>query len=153
MAGLKFPKCEYEIEEVVTKTKLKIAAVVYEIGGDVPTSIIGTDQDWKVVVKWSIHGRLQSHLCGKWAVGLSLESLGKAAEYDFGPAYVAMDPCGTGEYSHTFEIKAGEIAADEDGTLFELGVTLTARDACGKPSHIAAYCKDVSLMFFQQAPH
>jgi hypothetical protein len=153
MAGLKFPDCEYEIEEIVTKTTLHIQAEVFEIGGDAPTNIIGTDQEWQVVVRWGVHGRMVSHLCGKWAVGLSLESIGKANEYDFGPAFVDMDPCGNGHYSYTFNIKKNEVSADVDGTIYNLGVTLTARDACGKPSHIAAFCHDVSLMMFQQAPH
>ena len=155
MAGFKFPECAYEIEEVITKTTLDISAEVFEVGGDTPTNIIGTDQDWKVVVKWAVHGHLVSHLCGKWAVGLSLESIGgRADEYDFGPEKVDMEPCGDGKYSYTFNIPAGAVSAgDADGTIYELGVTLTARDACGKPSHIAAFCTEVSLMVFEQAPH
>lgn len=155
MAGLKFPECEYEIEEIVTRTSLRIAATVYEEGGDTPTNIVGSDQNWRVVVEWSVHGHMASHLCGKWAVGLSLESLGgRALEYDFGPERVDMVPCGDGKYSHTFNIAAGTVShGDADGTIYELGVTLTARDACDKPSHIAAFCTDVSLMVFEQAPH
>lgn len=145
--------CAFEVEQIHTKLGGKIAATVYEVGGDDPTNIIGTDQDWKVVVEWEVHGHIIRHLCGKWVVGLSLESIGTAPEYDFDKVYIDMEPCGDGKYSHTFDIPAGKVSADEDGTLYLVAVTLSSRDACNKPGHIGGFCRGGSVMVFQQAPH
>ncbi|MDV7390873.1 hypothetical protein RZS08_05960 [Arthrospira platensis SPKY1] len=153
MNGQAFKFCEFEIEQIHTHLGGKIAATVYEVGGDAPTNIIGTDQDWKVVVEWEIYGHIVRHLCGKWVIGLSLESIGTAPEYDFPRVYIDMDPCGDGKYSHTFLIKADEVFADEDGTVYLPAVTLSSRDPCDKPGYIGAFCRGGSVMIFQQAPH
>jgi len=151
--GYPLQECAFEIEQIHTNLGGTIKATVYEVGGDAPTNIIGTDQDWKVVVEWEVHGHIVRHLCGKWVVGLSLESIGAAPEYDFPRAYVDMEPCGDGKYSHTFVIKAGEVEADADGTLYLPAVTLSSRDPCDKPGHIGAFCRGGSIMLFQQGPH
>jgi hypothetical protein len=153
--GLALAECETEVAPVVTTTNLSISATVYEVGGTAPATIIRTNQDWYTIVEWEITGNLVHHLCGDWRVSVNLESIGPGGEYQFPSpaAIVPMDPCGTGKYQHRINVGAGQVRADEDGTLYILGVTLASKDPCGDPGHLAAHCSGDEIQFVQGPPH
>ena len=153
--GQPFTECEFEVSPIETDLTGSISAKVYEVGGDDPTTIIGTDQAWYAVIEWQVKGGVVPHLCGDWRVAINLESIGPGTEYQFRARPVPMDPCEhpDGKYSTRIDVAAGEVDVDVDGTLYQVGVTLASRDACGKPGHIAAHCSGAHLHFYQQPPH
>jgi hypothetical protein len=51
-------------------------------------------------------------------------------------------------YELKVKIPSGGLKCDPCGSLYLVGVTLTAFDACGKPGHIGAYCKGASVMLY-----
>lgn len=150
-----FVKSEFEIFPVISDLRGGIKAEVLEDEGVDPTTIISTNQDWRVKVDWYIKGHLVRHMCGSWCLNVVLESIGPGTEYSLpkGGVEIPMDPCGNGEYSETIRIPAGTIDPNDCGTLYVLAVTLTSKDPCEKPGHIAAYAKGPNLMFYDGPPH
>lgn len=155
MNGVPLTTCDFEISPVLTTLKGEIKATVFEVGGVSPVTAIRTDQDWYVDIEWFIEGSLVRHLCGDWRVAIALESIGPGEEYQFPKpaAVVKMDPCGTGIYQHRINVKAGEVAADEDGTTYILSVNVGSKDPCGHAGHISAWCTGLHLNFYQGGPH
>ena len=154
--GVQLLDCSKEVTPIVATTRLNLSATVYEVGGDAPTNIIHTDQDWYVDVEWSITGHLIRHFCGEWHVSVNLESVGPGSEYQIPtpPAVIPMDPCGDGKYRYRINVRAGQIdARDADGTLYIIGVTLGSTDPCGKPGHLFAYCTGEELQFVPGPAH
>ena len=153
--GVPSSECKFEVSPVVCKLNGTISTHVYEVGGQAPTTIIGTDQDWYVEVDFELFGHLIRHLCGSWCICVYLESIGPGPEIRIPNDCKTgkLDPCGDGKYKVKVEVPAGHVPADSCGALYILGVTLTTLDACGKPGHIAAYCKGPNLMFYEQPPH
>lgn len=153
--------CEFEIDPHACDLWGYIRASVYEEeypeGPHDAKTIIACDEDWYVKVKWKIWGGLMHHLCGYFCVCVHLESIGPGPDYsldcdgDGNPCIdsIDMDPCGEGEYEVTCRIPAGTVDCGDCGKLYLLGVTLTSRDACKEPGHIAAYCKGPTLMFYE----
>lgn len=155
MNGASLMRCEFEIAPVLTNLSGEIKATVFEKGGVNPVTTISTAQDWYVEVEWSIEGNLVRHLCGDWRVAIALESIGPGEEYQFPrPAkLVPMEPCGDGKYKTTIDVKAGDVAADEDGTTYILSVNVGTKDPCGDAGHISAWCSDLYLNFYPGGPH
>lgn len=146
--------CSFEVSPVATELSGTIQAGVYEVGGAEPTNIIQIDQPWYVDVEWTLKGHLRRHLCGKWCVKVHLESIGKGNEYSLPDpcVYLDMDPCDhDGIYRYRINVDAGTIKPEDCGTVYLVAVTLTSLDACGKPGHIAAYCRGGSLMFYKDS--
>src|ERR1044071_6305926 len=73
-------KGQFEVSLPVPFLKGDIQADVYEVGGASPVSIIRSDQDWGVKVRWQLEGSLLPFICGKWCIHLRLESLGTGRE-------------------------------------------------------------------------
>jgi hypothetical protein len=152
--GVKLVECEKEFTPVVTTTTIKLAATVYEAGGNTPASIIREDQAWYAIVEWEMTGDLIRHFCGKWKVSINLESIGPFPEYAFGPETEDMNPCGDGKYSKTINVPAGAVDhVDDDGTIYILGVTLGSIDPCGDAGHIYAHCTGGELQFVPGPAH
>jgi hypothetical protein len=149
--GLQLVHCAQEFSPIITTTSFTMSATVYEVGGQAPTAIIRTDQDWYVEVKWKITGHLIRHLCGKWMVQVNLESIGPGNEYEFPGKpgkIVDMDPCGNGEYSTKINVAAGAVEAEPSGRQYLVGVTLGSQDPCDKPGHLYGNCTaDTPLTF------
>lgn len=148
--GVHLVDCEREITPLAGRTDLRLTATVYEVGGDSPTQIIRTDQDWYVDVEWTLTGPLRHHFCGKWYVSVQLESIGPGPEYRFPvpAAEIDMEPCGDGTYSYRINVPAGEVdAADPDGTVYIVSVTLGSENACGDPGHLRAHCTGDEIHF------
>lgn len=149
-------ECDQQISALITNTEITLSATVYEVGGEDPTGIIRTDQDWYVDVEWQITGNLVRHLCGNWHVAVALESIGPGGEYQFPDpsAIVAMEPCGDGHYTYRIDVPAGAVdARDPDGTVYIVAVTLGSTDPCGAAGHIHANCRDGELQFVPGPAH
>jgi len=97
-----------------------------------------------------LEGPLVHHLCGEFCVCLHLECFGPGPEYTLPDPCprIPMDPCGDGQYSYRINIPAGTIDPKVCGNVCCLAVTLTSFDPCGNPGHIAAYCRDLCVMFY-----
>lgn len=153
-AGEPFVQCDFEISPFDPKLKGYIRAEAFEKGGQDPTSIIASNQDWYIDVEWDVVGGLVHHLCGKWCLTISIESIGPGAEVELSRHIVDFNPCQEEPepYRYRCNVPAGEVKAGDCGTLYLVAVMLTSLDACGNPGHFAAYCKDLCLMFYV-APH
>jgi hypothetical protein len=146
-----FEECAFEVSPFASKLTGTIRAAVYEEGGTEPTTIIQVDQAWHVDVEWTLRGHMRRHLCGQWCVMVHLESIGRGKEYSLPEQceYFPIDPCNDGTYRKQIQVPAGKIDPKDCGTLYLLAVTLVSLDACGRPGHIAAYCKGPNLMFYE----
>ena len=152
--GQQLSECAFEVSPIATQLSGTIKAAVYEEGGVDPTSIIQIDQPWYVDVEWTLKGHLRRHLCGKWCVRVHLESIGGGKEYSLPEhcQYFDMNPCDRdGVYRHRINVAPYTIKPEDCGTVYLVAVTLTSLDACGKPGHIAAYCKGATLMFYEDS--
>lgn len=151
--GVPFRPCDFEIEPFHTKLTGWIQAAVYEAVADEAKTIIGCDENWRVVVRWDIIGRLKHMLCGEFCIRVYLESIGPGPEIRVpGNGFrVQLDPCRTEPYEVTVNMTPNMVDCDECGTLYKLGVSLTTTDPCDNPGHIAGFCEGPTLMFYPQA--
>jgi hypothetical protein len=154
--GSKVPlsKCDFEVaplENILTGT---MEVFAYEENSDEAKTIVSTDEDVTIKVVVRLQGLILHQLCGQLCICVYLESIGPGREYRFPDPCrrIDLDPCGDGVYVIKIVIPAGDVSADECGALYIVAVTLTSFDVCGNPGHIAAYCKDACLMFYNP-PH
>lgn len=127
-------------------------AAIHEHGGVQPTRIIQTDTPWSVHINWSLKGDMAPMICGKWHVHVRLESMGPGGETSlFDPdCQLDLNPGGNGDYSCHFDVPANRVKAAHDGTPYRVLVTLTYRNAVGKPGPMAAYY-DAGIVQFYNA--
>ncbi len=84
------------------------------IGVDLPSTLIRTDQDWGVEVKWSITGPLVPLLLEEFEMRLYIEDLTPSEnEYAIGPLTVATnsgvpDPVVPNTLNYTYTVKIGD---------------------------------------------
>jgi hypothetical protein len=150
-----FSETEFEFFPVNSELRGEISAEILEVGGVDPNTIISTNQEWVVKVDWFIEGPLVRHMCGSWCLSVQLESVGLGNDYNLpegGRIEIPMNPC-DGEYSYEIRVPAGTIDPEDCGTLYLLAVTLTSKDPCDRPGHIAAYAKGPNVMFYDGPPH
>ena len=90
-------KGQFEVSLPVPFLKGDIQAEVYEVGGASPVSIIRSDQDWGVKVRWQLEGSLLPFICGKWCIRLRPRIPWNGAELTLeAPKLIRLDPCGKG---------------------------------------------------------
>ncbi len=130
-----------------------IYATVHERGGVEPNTIIRTDTDWFVDIRWRLTGSLVPLICGKWCVHLFLESMGPGPELalpDPGPeVHIPLDPCGDGKYRYYFEVRKGVVKAEHCSTPYKLVVGITYLNACDQPGCIAGFVDGPMLQFYE----
>ena len=153
-----FSECEIEIASMAEDLRATLSVTFREApDSDHPVTILRSDQEGFVQVKWNLIGKLARHFCGEWCLCLYLESIGPARELKLEEncARVKMDPCRDPNtpYTHTFRIPPGAVDAGECGTLYLVAITLGSFDPCGDPGHIFGYCRGPSLMFYPGGPH
>ncbi len=160
-------KCGFQIQPFATELKGSMEIEVLDLDNLQPTTVVNCDQGAKIKVHWDIEGHLKKHLCGQWCVCVHLESLGP------GPELSVKNPCETfaweacNEDGWDYEVvipqdiqvqdtdgngqddKSDLCNPDSCGMLYEIGVTLTSKNGCGGPGHIAAYCKGPCIMFYK----
>lgn len=129
----------------------QIGALVTEVGGVDPTTIIRVDQDWKIHVYWTVKGNLTELVCGKWCVNAFLESMGPGPEINLHPADLKIDlqPApGANDYYAMLLIQAGAVKADDCSTPFKLVVTVTYMTPKGQPGPAAGFVEGPILQFY-----
>ena len=131
--------------------KGKISAVVHEHGGVAPTRIIRTDTDWAVHIDWEVTGSAVPMIAGTWHLHVRMESMGTGDEYSFFDNKCNLSLNGGNNYSCHFDVAAGEVEAEHDGTPYRLVVTLTYRTPAGTPGPIAAYYDAGIFQFYNPA--
>lgn len=142
-------KGQFEVSLPVPFLRGDIQAAVYEVGGASPTSIIRSDQDWGVQVRWQLEGSLVPFICGEWCIHLRLESLGTGRELTLeAPNLIPLDPCGKGEYYFDFRVKRGTIRPEHCSIPYKPIVTVTYYTACRTPGPIAGYVELPILQFY-----
>lgn len=73
---------ELEIEEDISNFDIVNAkATLFEVGGVSPTTIIRTNQDWRVQFEWKVDGSLNHIMAGNWILEVLLEKMG-GGEFD-----------------------------------------------------------------------
>lgn len=143
--------CPFEISPFTCKLTGGLRATIYEDGQKGPQEIITTDNNWTIDVEWFLHGHLTRHLCGTFCIGVHLESVGEGPEKSLGTFEVPMEPCGNGHYRYEVKVPAGTVPSADCGRLYIVAITLTSKDACGKPGHINAFCKEGCVMIAEPA--
>jgi hypothetical protein len=142
-------KGQFEVSLPVPFLKGDIQAEVYEVGGASPVSIIRSDQDWGVKVRWQLEGSLLPFICGKWCIHLRLESLGTGRELTLeAPKLIRLDPCGKGDYYLDFRVKRGIIKPEHCSTPYKPIVTVTYYTECYAPGPFAGYVELPILQFY-----
>lgn len=142
-------KGQFEVSLPVPFLKGDIQAEVYEVGGASPVSIIRSDQDWGVKVRWQLEGSLLPFICGKWCIHLRLESLGTGRELTLeAPKLIRLDPCGKGDYYLDFRVKRGIIKPEHCSTPYKPIVTITYYTECYAPGPFAGYVELPILQFY-----
>lgn len=130
----------------------RIAARILDTG-IAPNTIIKVGDDWYVDLYWSLCGKLQSLICGKWCIRLHLESMGKGKEFDFPldghGIEKKVDPCGHGYYHLRVKVPAGTIKAKHCGIHYTLVVSVGFHDYCGQPAEISGFVTVPMLQFIQ----
>lgn len=127
-----------------------IFAEVYEVAGAKPSTIIRTDQEWGVSVRWSLKGSLAEFICGEWCVHLRMESMGPGPELKFDASEkISLDPCGNGEYEYRFRIKPGKISGAHCSIPYKPVVTISYYTACHKPGPMAGFVELPLVQFYE----
>jgi len=128
-----------------------IAAEVREIGGIAPLSLIRTDQDVEVHVRWTVEGELTEFVSGSWRVSVRLESIGPGPERRLPePALaVVLAPApGPNVYTAVVRIPAGTIDVGGDATPFTLITVVTYRTPLGQPGPIAGMVEGPTVLIY-----
>ena len=137
----------FKFEELLPYFGVGGEADVYEITppGGAPTTIIRTDQAWKVRFHWRTYGKLNCVLCGKWNLRIYLEEMGKG-EFDLpgATASVAFVSAPT-DYEKDIVIPAGVVPEG----IYKLVVSITHTVPSGEPGPIAGFAEGPLLQFYK----
>lgn len=147
-------ECKFQLDPYICDLDGYIRAYVVDLDRQQPSTIINCDEGGEVHVEWDIRGPLRDHLCGSWCICVYLESIGPGPEIEV-PDSCRTYPivaCKDGPYRHVVRLPAG-VDCGDCGKLYIVGVTLTSKDGCDNPGHIAAYCKGPTIMFYEGTPH
>ncbi len=129
-----------------------INGYITEVGGEQPTTIIRSDQDWKVHVEWELTGKLTEFVCGKWCVSAFLESIGPGQELRL-PANsleIDLDPeAGPNKYSVWFTVPAGTIKPENCSTPYKLVLTVTYLTPKHRPGPMAGFVEGPIVQFYE----
>lgn len=120
----------------------KISATIYEKDGTTPTTIIKSDQDWYVLLKWEMSGPFVPTMAGSWHAHLNLESMGPGVETSLFSGLCSQDwkTDDPAKYECKLTVNAGQLGTiPHQGAIFRAIVTLVYRDATGHPGPIAGY--------------
>ena len=128
-------------------------AEVYEKELHVPKTVIRTNQDWGVNVKWETSGEASEHLEGVWSVSIWLEAIGPGDGYVIGDKHVKLTPQkGTVKYNVDIECKAGAVPlpppASHESQPFMLVTTVTYQWPDGAPGPMAGHIEGPLIQLY-----
>lgn len=136
----------FTFEELLPYFSLTGGLSIYEITppGAPPTTIIRTDQRWKVQFDWETFGRLNCVLCGSWELRVYLEEMGRG-EFHLENA-TATVPFVSSPHSYSREI---EFAANSVPVgLYKLTATIIQQGP-GGPGPIVGFAEGPLVQFYK----
>lgn len=115
-----------------------------------PASVIRTDQEWAVRVRFETSGGLSEHLPGTWHLGVYLESIGPGPEAQVALKHVPLTPGpGTVVYNEDLVIPANTIAVpNHQTTPFKLVTTVSFIWPDGTPGPMAGYLEGPIIQMY-----
>jgi hypothetical protein len=141
----------------VTECTLDVHTEVWDLGGTMtasfynksdpsePTGVIHEDETLLVKVTITLTGRIVNYLCKtQIGVGVAFESCGRGADFEYCD-WQELDPCERLTYEFEFEVPPGTLRSGECGRQYELCITLSSKDCCGKVGFIFGTCKDINI--------
>ncbi len=115
------------------------------IGVDMPATLIRSDQDWGVHVKWTMTGSLVQNLDEEFRVTLFLEDLSPAdQDVQFGPIPQRTNPTGSsGATTEVYKLDIDAVAGQVPVGLYKPSVLIQLFDApgTGAPWPVAAFAE------------
>jgi hypothetical protein len=143
-------KGEFEVSLIYPPIKGKIAAYAHEHGGVQPKSIIRTDEEWAVAIRWQLEGPLVQFISGKWHIHLYLESIGPGAELRLPIKEIEMKvDRKDGKYSYEVVVPPNMVPVDHDSTPFKLVTVVTYITPYGDPGPMAGFVDGQVLQFYK----
>lgn len=125
-------------------------ANIHEVTDPVtPTTLIRTDQDWLIHIKWELTGSLVSMIDGTWRIQTYLEGMGGLFEGELRPPGDTMNVNpGAPKYDHTFRVPAGAVGAGS----YKLVTHITYFKPNGMPGPIAGFYEVPLVRFYDASP-
>jgi len=137
---------ELEIEEEINNFDiLEPKATLFEEGGVSPTTIIRTNQDWRVQFEWKVDGSLNHIMAGNWILEVLLEKMG-GGEFDLANntknvPFVSEPHV----YNGFIEFPAGSV----DKGKYKIIAAITFEGPTGHPGPIALTGEGPLVTFFE----
>ena len=144
----------FEVSMTHPPLKGFIEAVVHEHGGVEPLSIVRTDQEWAVALKWRMEGGLVQFVAGKWQIHLYLESVGPGPELRLPQANIEIEvPINhkNGQYEYEFRVPPGVATVEHTTTLYKVVAAVTYITPYGDPGPMAGFVEGPILQFYEPA--
>ncbi len=130
---------------------MSAAAIVKEVGGMPPATIIRTDQAWSVEVEWDVTGIQTGWIAGQWHLHIYLEKLGPGDDLvitDPNEVDIPLIPQPypeTVHYHYHPDVKPGAVPEGE----YKLVVSLTYTDATGHLGEMSGFWEGPMLQFYK----
>lgn len=118
--------------------------------GEPPTRIFDIHDDVEVTVDWSLPMPYARMFCGTFDCDLFLESQGKGREFRIEGPNQSLDPT-TNAYHAVIKIPRDTIqpVQGETNIPYKLTVTVTYKDATGRPGPIAGFVELPMVQFYK----
>jgi hypothetical protein len=135
-----------EIEEDISNFDIMNAkATLFEVGGVSPTTIIRTNQDWKVEFDWETGGSQNYMTAGNWILEVLLEKMG-GGEFELANNTKSEPFVSEPHAYHGFmEFPAGSV----DPGKYRIIAAITFAGPTGVPGPIALTGEGPLVTFFQ----
>lgn len=140
-----------------TECILDVHREVWDLGGTMtaqfynasdpsePIGVIHEDETLLVRITVTLTGRIVSYLCNtQIGVSVAFESCGPGGEFEI-CRWQYLYPCEQDTYVFEFEVPGRRLRAGPCGRQYELCITLSSKDCCGKVGFIFGTCKDFDI--------
>jgi hypothetical protein len=134
-------------------------AEIVEVGPNVvaPTTVIRTDETWKIACKWSLDGLLAPALDGTWSIQAVVEGLGASVEITRPPQQVPLNAAAPFPLPRNYALDVvfgpGSVnLGGQPSVMARVGVALTYRFPVGiggQPGPIATFLELGAVQIYQ----
>ncbi|RMF05003.1 MAG: hypothetical protein D6768_01885 [Chloroflexi bacterium] len=126
-------------------------ATIHEVTDPtMPVTIIRTDQDWYVHLRWRLNGSLVRMIDGEWKIQVYLESIGQGPEFELSPVGGITEPVNPGSpnYDVRFNVSAGAVPAGQ----YKMVATILYVAPDGLPGPMAGFYDEPLVQFYNPGP-